>query len=257
MTLYTEQHGSGPDVVLLHGWSLHGGIFHKIVPELAKSFRLTVVDMPGHGRSRDVVPEPFNVSTLAEAVAGAVPENAHWIGWSMGGMVTMRGALDFPGRIGKLVLIGTTPKYVRSRDWPYAMEKGTLQQFSEALSRDFRGTLDQFLQLQARGLPQMRELVRELKEQMFAHGEPHPAVLQEGLGILFETDLREELEKLNRPTLVCHGDRDTLIPVSAGKELAKRLPDARLHLFRNAGHAPFLTHEKEFLETTTKFLKEA
>ncbi|HEY0722138.1 MAG TPA: alpha/beta fold hydrolase, partial [Gammaproteobacteria bacterium] len=53
--LHIEVRGTGPDLVLLHGWGLHGGLFRSLADRLAPHFRLHLVDLPGHGRS--VMPE--------------------------------------------------------------------------------------------------------------------------------------------------------------------------------------------------------
>ena len=51
--MHIEVTGSGPALVLIHGWALHGGIFAPLVERLAPHFELHVVDLPGHGHSRD------------------------------------------------------------------------------------------------------------------------------------------------------------------------------------------------------------
>ena len=53
MTLYIESRGRGPDLVLLHGWGLHGGVFERVAANLEADFCLHLVDLPGHGASRD------------------------------------------------------------------------------------------------------------------------------------------------------------------------------------------------------------
>ena len=52
MSLYAERLGSGPELVLVHGWGLHGGIWAGLAQRLAQRFRVTVVDLPGHAGSR-------------------------------------------------------------------------------------------------------------------------------------------------------------------------------------------------------------
>src|SRR5690606_2848134 len=54
MSAFVETHGAGPDLVLVHGWGLHGGLFGPLVPLLAERRRVHVVDLPGHGRSATV-----------------------------------------------------------------------------------------------------------------------------------------------------------------------------------------------------------
>ena len=66
MSLHVERSGHGPDVVLLHGWAMHGGVFAPLVERLASRFTLYLVDLPGHGYSRDRHPlrghaEPFDL----------------------------------------------------------------------------------------------------------------------------------------------------------------------------------------------------
>ena len=51
MSLQVERRGDGPDLVLLHGWGMHGGVWDELVPRLAARFRVHVPDLPGHGRS--------------------------------------------------------------------------------------------------------------------------------------------------------------------------------------------------------------
>src|SRR5690606_21409299 len=83
--LHIEVRGAGAPLVLLHGWAMHGGVFAPLVERLCDRFQLHLVDLPGHGRSRDsaVVLEP---DAVVDAVAQRVPE-APWLGWSLGGML--------------------------------------------------------------------------------------------------------------------------------------------------------------------------
>src|SRR6185437_12924270 len=74
-SLYMETQGQGPELLLLHGWGLHGGIWDTLVPKLAPHLRITRVDLPGHGRSRDV-PMPHSLTELALQIMAAVPPGA-------------------------------------------------------------------------------------------------------------------------------------------------------------------------------------
>jgi len=91
MTLHVESSGSGPDLVLLHGWAMHGGIFAPLTPLLAAHFRVHVVDLPGHGRSAGCT-ESIETRACAAAIAARVPR-ALWVGWSYGGLVSLQAAL--------------------------------------------------------------------------------------------------------------------------------------------------------------------
>jgi pimeloyl-[acyl-carrier protein] methyl ester esterase len=253
MTIYYECSGHGPDVVLVHGWGLHGGVWADVARGLAKECRVTVPDLPGHGRSRDYRPREFTPAVLAEEVRHVLPGPAVWVGWSLGAFVALGAAQEFPQAVAKLVLVGATPKYVQSPDWPHAMALSVLQQFARNLEQDYAATLTRFLSLQAGG--EDREVLRRLREEMFRHGQPPVAALRDGLQLLEREDFRAALPAIGAPALVIHGERDRFASLEAARFLAGHLPQARLEIVRAAGHAPFLSHPALFLEQTRGFVR--
>ena len=126
MNIYYEQSGHGPDVVLVHGWGSHGGVWTDMARALSADYRVIVPDLPGHGRSRDLLPAPYTPETLAEGVRSGLSGPAVWVGWSMGGLVALAAAQHYPQDLTRLVLVGATPKYVQSADWPHAMSLTTV-----------------------------------------------------------------------------------------------------------------------------------
>ncbi|WP_092993270.1 pimeloyl-ACP methyl ester esterase BioH [Thiohalomonas denitrificans] len=252
MKLHTETFGSGPDVVLVHGWGLHGGIWAQVAERLAHSCRVTLVDLPGHGRSPPLSAgsEGTDVDAVAGAVSEAVPAGAAWVGWSLGGMVALAAASR--AGVGRLVLVGTNPRFVADAGWP-GMAPELLAGFAEALAADYQTTLIRFLALQTRGAEGGRETLRGLRERVFAHGEPDPRALKAGLRILAEADLRTRLAGIALPALVVHGARDTLVPVEAAVRTAERL-GAELAVIEGAGHAPFLSHSEAFSARLESFI---
>lgn len=253
MTLYYERLGHGPDVVLIHGWGLHGGIWGDVARELSAHYRVTVPDLPGHGRSSNFRPHEFTPEALAAEVQRVLPGPAVWIGWSMGGFVTLAAAQSLPQSVTQMVLVGATPKYVQSADWPHAMLPTVLEQFARNLEQDYVATLERFLSLQM-SAGEDRSVLRRLRDEMFRHGHPPVAALRDGLQLLKEEDRRAALPGINVPALVVHGERDRLAPVGAARFMAAQLPQAQLALVPGAGHAPFLSHAPYFLEQLKAFL---
>ena len=251
--LHTETVGQGPDLFLIHGWALHSGIWSGIVPELARNQRVTCVDLPGHGRSREV-PMPTTLPELARLVARAAPERSVWLGWSLGGLVALRAALDFPHRIAALVLVSTTPRFVSAADWPCAMPPERLTQFMTELKADHCGTLTRFLGLQVRGDEHARDTLRQLHAVLQAYDVPQAASLAVGLEILRAADLRAAVSQLALPVLLLAGDNDRLTPPAAGAWLAGVVGAARLLRLPRAAHAPFISNTQEFLEVLQNFL---
>ena len=79
--------------------------------------------------------------------------------------------------------------------------------------------------------------------------------LAAGLEILLHTDLRQQVQAVQPPTLLIHGDHDTLVPLAAALWLRDHLPHARLEVVKGSAHAPFLSHAGQFIEQVTGFLE--
>jgi len=158
MSLHLETVGQGPDLVLLHGWGMHGGVWGPVVEALADSFRLHLLDLPGLGHSGSIT--PYTLDSLVGAVAEIAPACAAVCGWSLGGQVALRWALTRPQQIEKLVLVGTTPCFVSGADWDAGIDAEVFRQFAAQVQQDYRATLSRFLALQAE-LHQMQQSVHE------------------------------------------------------------------------------------------------
>jgi pimeloyl-[acyl-carrier protein] methyl ester esterase len=253
MSLHVEVRGQGPDLVLLHGWALHGGMWGPWLDELGLHARVHLVDLPGHGHSQ-WIPGVAGLADLARAAAHIVPAGAAVLGWSLGGMIALEIARQQPQRVSALLLLATTPRFVAGDDWPYGMDARVLQEFARGLAVDHRRTVQNFLALQARGDERSLETLRLLRRNLDAHGPPDPRALAAGLGILRTTDLRGALVGIALPTLVVAGQRDRLTPAAAGQALASALPNANFVEIAHGGHAPFLSHGRQVLDEVLRFL---
>ena len=253
MTVHVEIRGRGPDVVLLHGWALHGGMWGPWLDDLAGHARLHILDLPGHGRSGWPA-AARDLGSLAGAIYPRLPRQAIVLGWSLGGMLALELARRHPRQVTALVLVATTPKFLAGDGWAHGMRPAVLEEFARGLAADHHRTVQNFLALQTRGDEHASEALRALRRQLATHGPPDLAALEAGLAILREADLRDELPRIAQPALVIAGEHDRLTPPDAGRELALRLPAARYRLIERSGHAPFLSHAAEFVAEVKGFL---
>lgn len=245
MSLYHYQIGRGPGVVLLHGWGMNAAVWEPLLAAMAEHFSLTVIELPGHGDSPPAV--SADLSEWARQCLGVAPPRAWWLGWSLGGQVALRAALDMPGRVSGLSLVTATPRFVQGPDWLCAMPVETFHEFAGALHDDPHATLLRFVGLQVKGAEHARETLRLLRDELERRPPASRAGLGQGLEILLHTDLRRELPQLRCPTHWLFGARDTLVPRSLPAHIAERLPDAHIEVIAGAGHAPFLSHPQACL----------
>jgi pimeloyl-[acyl-carrier protein] methyl ester esterase len=212
-----------------------------------------VVDLPGHGRSRDcgLALEPH---AIAAAIAEATPP-AIWLGWSMGGLVSLAAALAPELPVRGLAMLCATPRFVRGASWPHGSDATLVHQLASDLETDYHATLERFLALEAMGSPDPRAELRHLRELVFAHGEPDLRVLQEGIALLENTDWRDRLRTLDVPNAWIAGRRDRLVHPDAMRWSAVQA-QGDFHEIAHAGHAPFLGHVDAVVDALLPLLEQ-
>jgi pimeloyl-[acyl-carrier protein] methyl ester esterase len=251
---YAGSGKGGTPLLLIHGWGMHGGMWRGVAEQLAQHFDVYAVDLPGHGASAPL--DTFTLDSVVEKLSAQFDEPLTVCGWSLGGQVALRWAQQYPEQVERLVMVASTPCFVRLDDWKYALSVEILEEFATNLQLNYASTLKRFLSLQMRGSELEREVLAVLRDGLFSRGEPDLDALQAGLEILRSSDQRAALPTLQQATLVVAGERDTLIPHQATQYLADRIPNARLATIKGAAHAPFLSHPEEFVEQITRFLRE-
>lgn len=250
--LHCQRIGSGPDLVMLHGWGLHAGIWVPLTELLATRFRLHLYDLPGHGHSAPV--DEFTLTSVCEALAQDAPERAHWLGWSLGGLIALAFAARYPARVERLLLVASNPRFVATDTEHPGMAPEVLEDFARDLETDYSATLARFLSLVARGAPDT-SVLRMLRRAMTTAPVPTSIALRGGLAILRDADLRTLPASLVMPVVWLAGARDTLVPIAALQQVVRAYPTMQLTAFDLAGHAPFVSHPQAFAAAVTEFLQ--
>jgi len=248
--LHIDSFGSGPDLILIHGWAMHGGIFAPLTPLLAERFRVHVVDLPGHGYA-SASDESIDPARCAADIAALLPR-AIWAGWSFGGLVSLQAALGHPQQVRGIVEIATSPKFVAGPDWTHGVAAEIFIEFGAGLLADYRQTIERFLALETLGSAHGHDELRALKAHVFERGDPALPVLEQGLDVLQSTDLRVRLPTLSVPSLWIAGRRDRLVAAAAIRWSAQHSPRGEFVEIAS-GHAPFLSHAAEVASAIAAF----
>lgn len=249
--LYWQTTGTGDrDLVMLHGWGLNAGVWQNIIKRLSPHFRLHLVDLPGYGRS-----EGFTAMSVEEMVANLLPfapANALWLGWSLGGLVASKMALQHPEQVSGLITVASSPCFTADESWP-GIKPETLSSFQQQLSENFQRTVERFLALQTLGTESARQDAKLLKSVVLSLPAPAVDVLNGGLEILRTVDLRDEMLALNVPMLRIYGALDGLVPRKIASILDACNPESRSVVMDKAAHAPFISHPDLFCDQLIDF----
>jgi 3-oxoadipate enol-lactonase len=241
--------GEGPPLFLLHSLLSDRASFDAVVPELAKSFRVIVPELPGFGRSHAVTGGLAAVADrMAEAVKDAAGgKDAIVLGNGYGGFVALQMAIRHPGIATRFVLADCGAA------------------FSEAGREAFRNMA---AASRAKGLSVITDVaMRRLFAAEFQAAHPdlmadrRAAFLRTDLDVfcaacdaLASLDLRPELASVKTPVLVLVGEHDEATPPPMSHELAAGLPQAHLEIVPGCAHVPQLQSPTLFLEVIGSFL---
>lgn len=247
-----EVYGHGKPIVLIHGWGMHTGIWRIFAQQLAQYYQVTCLDLPGHGLSESV--EPYTLEEISTVLISALPkEPVCLLGWSLGATVALTMAKNYPQQVNSLILLAGNPKFIQNGDWAGVSPK-FLDDFTNHLSANSQLILMQFLALQVTGLPNGQHVLKELKQAIAECDPPVDKVLLDGLKILKNEDLRDDLVTLNCPITLIQGDKDALIPVQVSQNVQKIKPECEVNIVSGAGHVPFLSHQSKLMEIIKQFV---
>lgn len=237
--LATVTNGSGPTIVLGHGWTSDMRSWRLVADRLvAAGWRVVSWDQRGHGDST-VGTEGFGVDQLGDDLAAVLNglnlRGAIVAGHSMGGIGAQSFALRHPevlaDRVRGLVLVGTLGRSVPTL--PFPMIQSVLTSDGYERRKGSSSLLNRYLSLRAFG-DDVAPSVVERNREIFLDC-PTSTVLG-ALEPILDFDLTGRLPTIDVPTLVLHGNRDRVVPLSRGQELERLIPDARLETLRGAGH---------------------
>jgi pimeloyl-[acyl-carrier protein] methyl ester esterase len=252
--------GSGPNLTLIHGWGLHGGIWQTVLPKLEQHFTVHNIDLPGFGKStidESVWAEnhhEYDLEFLVRCLLAVIPQSTFLCGWSLGGVIATAIASKHPNRVNKLITVASSPRFVIDEEWPHAMRHDVLESFIDYLNKDFRGTLIKFLSIQTMGSATQKQDIANLKATVFEHGVPSEIALAGGLQILKDVDLLQVIQHLPMPLLRIYGKLDTLVPLRAAKQISELVPNSESKIFMKSGHSPFLSEGDDFVTLVSRFL---
>jgi pimeloyl-ACP methyl ester carboxylesterase len=235
MEMYYEISGSGPTLILLHGFTGSGRDWNAFRGKYAKGYRVIVPDLRGHGRSTNPSHHFTHRQSALDIYAlldqlGIRQFKA--MGISTGGMTLIHMATQQPSRVEAMVLIGATiyfPEQARA-----VMRRSTVDTMTPQEWEDMRRT-------HKHGDEQIRDLRNEF------HG------FKDNYDDMNFTP--PYLATITARTFIVQGDRDQFFPIAIPVEMYHAIPHSQLWIVPNGGHVPIEEHAEEFTRTALDFLR--
>ncbi len=247
VSLNVQVRGEGPSIVFIHGFTTTSGFWRNQVDLLAKHYQVVSFDLRGHGDSSKPEGVSYTIETFSDDLVKLLGklgiEEAVLVGLSMGGSIVMRTALDHPDVVRALVLVDTSANGVgeaieASRVLNQIDAVGAEAAAAEVIEHSFAATAD-------------REVVEWAKNEV-RKAPVH--VAKEAIVSLGKFNAREDLGKIDCPTLIIVGEEDEITPVELSERLNKGIAGSRLVIISGSNHFPMLEQPAAFDEALSEFL---
>ncbi len=251
-----DMKGCGEVLIFLHGWGTSRRIWRQQTETLSERYCTLSLDLPGHGQS------DWRMSTLADIATDLNDileflkiEKATLIGSSIGGLVSLKLIDFFPEKVKRLILVDSLARFTRSEKFPYGLEISEIMGLQRNLERGFPEILDIFFR--SLFTKKEREQCRILWLKKFKKADPVPQreALEGYLSIIRDEDLRDMLGSIHAPVFIINGSEDTIFPKEAAFYMKEAIPGARLYLFKDCGHFPFVTQPQVFNQMIDEFIQ--
>lgn len=247
---YVEQ-GSpeGIPVLLLHGWTDSWNSFDRVFSLLPSSYHVFAPSLRGHGDS-DKPFQGYNPQDFSEDVAAFMNavdlDSAIFVGFSMGGVVAKRFALDYPDRVDGLVLIGTPVNLNEKPEIDELWE--LLLTLEDPIDPDFIRAFNEGVPVKPVP-PEFLENINRANMKVPAH------VWRDAFMGVWEADMMGEISAVKSPTLVVWGEHDSFTTIEDQKEITSVIPHSELRIYSGNGHAVHWEEPERFSADLIQFIE--
>lgn len=260
--LYYEDHGSGQPVVLIHGYPLSSSSWEKQVPVLLDAgYRVIAYDRRGFGKSSQPA-TGYNYDTFAEDLHKLVTHlklrDFALVGFSMGGGEVARYVGKYGSKdVSKAVIIGGIPPYLlKTAGNPEGVDGSVFEGIQKAVAADRYAFFTEFFK---NFYNTDVHLGKRVSEQAIQASWNVAAIASATASLAcvptWHEDFRNDVAKIDVPTLVIHGEADRIVPISAaGRRTAKMVKGAELVVIKDGPHNVAWTHADEVNSALVKFL---
>jgi non-heme chloroperoxidase len=261
--IYYEDHGSGNPIILIHGYPLSGASWEKQLPMLLNAgYRVITYDRRGFGKSSQPT-EGYNYDTFAADLQQLITQlklqDATLVGFSMGGGEIARyfGKYGSKG-VSKAVFIGAVPPFLlKTPDNAEGVDGSVFEGIKKAVAADRYAFFTEFF----KNFYNTDAYLGKRVSEDVVHASWNIAAWASATASLacvptWLEDFRENLKRVDVPTLVIHGDDDRIVPLAAaGQRTAKLVEGAKLVVIKGGPHCVTWTHADEVNAALLAFLE--
>jgi non-heme chloroperoxidase len=255
--LHITDTGKGRPVILIHGWPLSDEMYEYQYNDLvSKNFRAIGITLRGFGKSDKPYGEynyDIHASDIKKVLDKLDIQNGVLTGFSMGGAIAIRYVSTYKGsHVTGLALAGAAaPSWTQHKDFPYNLPKKAVDDLIKLNYKDRPLLLSNFAKIFSATETALNEGISNWLNTICLSASSYATA--QCLIALRDTDLRNDLQNINIPTLIMHGKKDKICSFDLALQMKTGISDSHLIPFENSGHSLFLEETQKFNTELIRF----
>lgn len=239
------------EILLLTGWGATCGVWNSIIPALDSRYHVQC-HVPTWVMESKMKTSLMDFDEYIHELAAMFVNQINIIAWSMGGLIAIRLATLYPGRVKKICFLSSVSNFVDQHNAHAGIDYQWFQSFCNQYQQHPIRTLKKFLTLQVSGDEFAKTALARLKK-ICPFEQYNLRECRLGLTLLNDLDLTDQLIGLDCDTIFIHGEQDAVVQSTAAKHVAM-LSQAPIHMISHAGHVPHVSHAQQVTEIINQYL---
>lgn len=246
-----------PTLVFAHGFGCDQQMWRFVAPAFEATHRVVLFDHIGCGHADSSsydVRRHASLDGYADDMLDVLEaldlHDAVWVGHSVSAMIGVLASLRAPGRIGRLVLVGPSPRYLNDVGYEGGFERADIDGLLDLMESNLLGWAN-FLAPAVMGPEASADSTEDLRAS-FCAGDPY--ISRRFAAVTFMADNRADLARVNVPALIIQCADDAIAPMAVGRYTHEQMPGSRLEVLDASGHCPHMTHPEQTTALIRSFL---
>ncbi|GAA4460198.1 alpha/beta hydrolase [Nemorincola caseinilytica] len=247
----------GRTIIFAHGFGTDQNAWKEVSTAFANDHRMVLYDNVGAGKAQ---PEAFSpnrydslhsyADDLVEICAALDVKDAIMVGHSVSGMISLLAAIKQPDLFSEMILVGASPRYLNDDGYVGGFDQPSLNGLYDAMANNYYAWVSGFAPA-AMANPDRPELAMGFAETLSAI---RPDIAQSVARVIFQSDHRADLHKLNKRTLLLQTKHDIAVPMQVAEYLARNIGNSTMHVVDAEGHFPHISAAKEIIREIRNFI---
>ncbi|MGI2328089.1 alpha/beta fold hydrolase [Planococcus sp. YIM B11945] len=246
-------------IVFAHGFGCDQLVWREVAEAFESGYRVVLFDYVGSGRSDKSVYSTERYSSLhgykqdlLEVCAALELKDIIFVGHSVSSMIGMLASIEQPELMKQLIMVGPSPRYLNEPGYQGGFDREDIEELLEMMELNYKEWAKYLapVVMQNEARPQLSQ---EFEEILCLND---PVIARQFAEVTFTSDVRDELEKVQVPTLILQPAQDVIAPLEVGQFVHSKIPKSKFVLMEAMGHNPHMSDAAETINRIKGYLAE-